>query len=83
MVGKKMIEVVSHFNVLKNYKMYDTLIVSYTREEEFNRIMQAKPYTERSLIYAASWVAHDTVYYVDINGRASKYVILDDEDAIA
>ena len=83
MIGKKMVEITSTFNWKKNYRMYDTFIVSYLRLEEFQYSMEQSPIEERSLVHAANWVQKDFVYYVDINGIATKYIILDDDEGVA
>lgn len=61
-----------------SYGIYDTFIVSFSRYSEFKRIMSERPLDERSKIVARSFVDHNTVYYADEYGRASKWFIEDE-----
>ncbi len=64
------------------YKIYDdlvdTIICSHTRAEELRRLMNEKPFEERSTILPSDAVNHNTIYYVDMRGWAYRYFIEED-----
>ncbi len=58
-----------------SYGLYDTLVVSFSRYQEFKRLMATKPPDERSRVIASVCVAHKDVYYCDNEGTVTKYLI--------
>ncbi|MEZ0209213.1 MAG: hypothetical protein ACAH17_03510 [Candidatus Paceibacterota bacterium] len=70
------VEYNGHLNV--NYGLYDTLLVSYSRFQEFRNLMLQRPPDERSNILASMHVSHNEAFYADSNGAVTKWKI-DDE----
>jgi hypothetical protein len=58
-----------------HYGIYDTFIVSFSRYAQFKQLMNERPIDERSRIVARSFVDHNTVFYADEGGWASKWTI--------
>lgn len=57
------------------YNLYDTIVCSYSRFEEFVRLMDLKAVDDRSKVIANMNIPHDYIFYVDSDGIASKYYI--------
>ena len=58
--------------------LYDTLVCSFLRAEEFELAMEQKSIDERSVVLPSKACEKDTVYYVDSKGHAYKYLILEE-----
>ncbi len=70
-----LVEKVYQGHVGCDYGIYDTLLVSYSRYDEFRRLMLEKAPDERSKVIASVVVGHFDVYYADSVGRVTKYAI--------
>jgi hypothetical protein len=57
------------------YAIHDTIVCSYSRFDEFVRLMLEKPYEERSHIRANHCIPDNYIYYIDQNGFAKKFEI--------
>lgn len=63
-----------HENV--SYGLYDTLVVSFSRYEEFKRLIAEEyPVDERCRLIASMVVSHSDAYYCDEYGAVSKWKI--------
>jgi len=59
-------------------ELRDTIICSYSREDELAHIMSTKQIYERSKIIANCAMPHDMIYYVNEHGVPACYMILED-----
>jgi hypothetical protein len=63
-----------------DYGVYDTLFVSYSRYSEIKRLMQERPFEERSKVVPSVAVGHFVAYYADSYGNVTKWKIEADNE---
>lgn len=74
-----MVEVVPSASVQKRrYDLTNCFICSYTRVLEMREAMRERPEDQKSRIRSNAAVPHNTVYYIDISGKATKFLIYGD-----
>jgi hypothetical protein len=57
------------------YDLKNCFVCSYTRVLELREAMNLRPEDQRSRIRSNAAVPHNTVYYIDVAGKATKFFL--------